>query len=280
MLYPLPIPPGSPVPFWWPVPPAPNPKPKPNADRIWSRLGFAFALGVCTLVPTDIAVFAWPSFLLSDQFDLTLPFWVSLCAPPVLIAVGAVVLDRRSWHDAHARLDALARMALLLLVEGVLIVGLMGLDQVGQTANGQNQFFLPGEDLVLGLGGFAGFVGVLAGCAITFAVSRPTADGARPFPVWVSAVAGMVSVTGMFLGTMSIIALSSLFDLAFPSVFTPDCGAPCTDFSTTAYANGFLFIMFGICGLGLLLLTLPGAALGGLVGGALRVVPPRRTRSA
>ena len=281
MLYPPPSPPGSPGQFWWPVPPAPAPAPapRPNADRIWSRMGFAFALGVCTLIPTDIAAFAWPFFWRSDPFELDLLFIMSLCAPPVLIAVGALVLDRRSWHATHARLDALARMALLLLAEGVAIVGLVGLNQVGTTASGQNQSFLPGEDLVLGLGGFAGCVGFLAGCAITFAVSRPTADGARPFPVWVSTVAGMVSVTGMYLGTMSIIALTSLFDLAFPSVLTPECGTPCMDFSTTAYVYGFLFIMFGVCGLGLLLFTLPGAALGGLVGGALRVVPLRRTRS-
>jgi hypothetical protein len=74
----------------------------------------------------------------------------------------------------------------------------------------------------------------------------------------------------MFAGTTPVIALTAAFRYY--------CSIECPNLSLPLAESGVIIAIVYVSGLVLLVLALPGAALGGLLGGAPRVLSPQRTR--
>jgi hypothetical protein len=279
--------PPAPVPMPSPAPLAPtpmmppmwvvvlSPRPRIPAGEIWLRLAIAFALGGILLLPMEAIAAAVtvigqhisiPSSaedsIVATSFALTT---ISMLAPPMLLAIGSVFLDRDVWRDLRALRTLLAGVAVLLVVCGLALLGLFAL---GQGTDSQSDPGLLGGAAV---GGFflgvslIGFIGT--GC-VAFAIGG---RGLRetPLPLWFGPCAGVAALLGLAVNTMVYLAMGSLIGACSALNLGSDCGDASGDITIAIL---FVTLFVGVIGT---VCTLPAAAAAGLVGGALRAQLPR-----
>lgn len=268
-----PMPPPLMPPVWFVV--MPPPRPRVPAGEIWLRLAIAFALGIILLLPMEgipaaITIIGPHISIPPSAQDSILATWFALTtilvlAPPMLLAIGSVFLDRDVWRDLRALRTLLAGVAVLLVVCGLALLGLFAL---GQGTDSQSDPSLLGGAAI---GGFflgvslIGFIGT--GC-IAFAIGG---RGLRetPLPLWFGPCAGVAALLGMAANTMVHVPMSSLIGACSTLNLGSDCGDVSGDITLAVL---FVTLFVGVIGT---VCSLPTAVAGGLVGGALRAQLPR-----